>query len=102
MVTRFGVDRKAILNTMNVCVLLVIRHAKRMRSHFIIISAYLNVPWFSHCVINATIFGNIIFNKKLVFLFSLQLLFDTFLKLKETIIKVHEFSCKVALILVRF
>jgi hypothetical protein len=38
MVRRFGVGRKAVLNTMNVCVLLVIRQAKRMSSNFIIIS----------------------------------------------------------------
>jgi hypothetical protein len=61
---------------------------------------------FPHYLINGTIFGKKLSNIKCVFLFSLQLLSETFLILRRIqpniIINVHSCSCKVPVALVRF
>jgi hypothetical protein len=98
---------KAMCYILWVSVALVIKHATRMRR--IILSFWLLYLYhiFPHYLINVTIFGSgELFNIKLAFWFSLQLLSETFLILKRirrhTAINVHMSSCKVPVILVRF
>jgi hypothetical protein len=61
---------------------------------------------FRHYLINGTIFGETLLNTKCVFLFSLQLLFETFLILRRIqrviVINVKTSSCKVPVIIVGF
>jgi hypothetical protein len=61
---------------------------------------------FPHYLKNSTIFGKKLLNIKCVFLYSLQLLSETFLSLKriqrDIIINVHRSSCKVPLFLTDF
>ena len=61
---------------------------------------------FAHYLINGTIFEKTLLKIKCLFCFSLQLLSENFLILRRTerdVIKnVYWFSCKVAVILVRF
>jgi hypothetical protein len=60
---------------------------------------------FPHYLINGTSFGKLL-SIKCVFLFSVQLLSETFLILRriqrDIIINVHRYSCKVPVIFVRF
>jgi hypothetical protein len=62
--------------------------------------------FFTHYLINCTIFGKMLLNIKCVFWFSLQLLSETFLILRriqrDIIINVHRSSCRVPVVLVRF
>jgi len=59
----------------------------------------------SYCIINSTLFGKKLLNIKCVFRFSLQLLFETFLTLRniqrDNIINVHRSSCKIPVILAK-
>jgi hypothetical protein len=84
---------------------LVIQHAnqKMYASYYIAIRGTL--PYFQHYLIDGAISGTLL-NIIRVFLFSLQVLFTTFLILRiiqrDTIINVHRSSYKLIVIRVRF
>ena len=87
-------------------VALFTKHAKFV--HYIILSfvACLDLPYFSTLSHKGTIFGKKLMNIKCVYGFSLQLLSETLLSVKEIqqdiITNVHRSSCKAPIILVRF
>ena len=90
-----------------VSVAIVTQHAKRLDRVILSSVACQDVQYFftlSH--INGTIFGRMLLNIKCVFWFYLQRFSEMFLiprRIKrETIINVLRYSCKVAVILVRF
>ena len=77
-------SRKAVLHILSVCVLaLGIQQAVRMR---LIVTFGLSgcIAFFPHFLTNGTIFGKTLPNIKCLFLFSLQLLSETFLILRRT------------------
>jgi hypothetical protein len=84
----------------------VIQHVKGM-SRFVFLSVpCLAVLCFPHYPINGTVFGKRILNIECVFWFFLQRLFGQFFILRrirpDIIINVPMYSCKAAIILVRF
>jgi len=89
-----------------VCVVLVIQHAGRMRRTVLPSVSSLALPYFFH-IVSKTVrfFGNELLNIRCVFLFSLQILLETFLILrtiKRDDINVHTSSRKAPVILARF
>jgi hypothetical protein len=99
----YRVKEISITYTECVSVAFVIQHAQR------IFSAQLCIVWlfnfFSHYLINGTIFEKKLLNIKCVFWFSLKLLSETFFILRrierDMIINVYRSSCKVPAIVVR-
>jgi hypothetical protein len=86
----------------NVTVTLVMQYARVLLTSV----ACPDLPYFSHYLINGTIFGNKLFNIKSVFLFSLQHLSKTILILRrnerDMIKNVYWSSCKYPLFLSDF
>jgi hypothetical protein len=76
---------------------LIIQHAESMRRIILSSVACLAVPYFSHYLINGTIFGEKLLNIKCVLWFVLQLLSETFLILRriqrDIMINVHRSLC---------
>jgi hypothetical protein len=72
----------------------------------IVVTLFVGPVFPSHCLIDGTIFEKKVLNIKCVFLFSLQLLANTFLILKriqrDIVINVKTSSCKVPVIPVGF
>jgi hypothetical protein len=101
-VTIVAVRSSNIIYSVCVCVCvfvaLVIQHAKRMRrtiSSCLACLAYLISP---HYIINDTIVGKRLFNKKCTFRFSLQFFSETFLILRRIqgdITYVHNYFCQI-------
>jgi hypothetical protein len=87
-----------------VCVALVIQHAKHMRRIVLSSAPACFHHILPHYLINGTFLKEKkkLLNIKYVFLFSLQLLSETFLILRriqrDTVIKVQTFSCKVPVV----
>ena len=108
MFSRYSGCGKAVSITYFNCVFVAsgIQHAKLMSPIILWSVACLAVPYFSHYLINGTIFENMLLKIKCVFWFSLQLLSETFLLLRRTerdiVVNVHSCSCKVPVFLVRF
>jgi hypothetical protein len=87
-------------------VALVIQHAKRMRRTILSSLACPALPYFSTLSHKRHDFRKQLLNIKCVFLFSLQILSETFLILRriqrDIIINVHRSSCQVPLLLSDF
>ena len=83
------VEKQLVFHILNVDLLiLVIQHVQCMRRIMSYVAS-LVLPYFPHCIINGTIFGKPLLKIKRFFLFSLQILSETFLILRRIQIELY-------------